>query len=261
MKQIAVFGVGSMGTALIAAARKANPQLTVFAYDKDENKLLKAVADLNISLGAMADLSKCELIVLAVKPQDVSIVLTDIDKLLDSSQTVLSVAAGVSLSKLESYLTNAVPVRCMPNTPALVGVGFSTISVLPNTAKIHIDRAQEFLSAAGKTLLIDEELQDSFTAIHGSGPAYVFLLIEAMINAAINEGISEQWATDAVIQTVLGAVQLAIQSGESAALLRERVTSPGGTTQAALNELNSGGFSELIATAVKAARQRASELG
>jgi len=261
MKQVAVFGAGAMGTALIAAAKKVNPHLLFLVFDKDESKLNLTVTNLNVKAGNKEDLSKCELILLAVKPQDVSTVLTEINELLDNSQTVLSVAAGISLDKLKSLLSNAVPVRCMPNTPALIGLGFSTISVLPGTADIHLSRAQELLSAAGKTLQIEEELQNSFTAIHGSGPAYVFLLIEAMISAAIKEGISEQAATDAVIQTVLGAAQLATQTGESARSLRERVTSPGGTTQAALNELNSGNFSELIAKAVKAARQRASELG
>jgi pyrroline-5-carboxylate reductase len=261
MERISIFGVGAMGTALASAAKTAYPEAKIFVFDKDKSKVETISSSLSVSAGNITDISNSELVVIAVKPQDIFSVLSEIDQHLSSKQTVLSVAAGVSLAKLKSLISAATPVRCMPNTPALVGVGFSTISVLPQTDDLHLNRAIEFLSAAGKTLVIPENQQDIFTAIHGSGPAYVFLLIEAMVQAAIKEGISKEAATEAVLQTVLGAAELAIASNEPVGVLRERVTSPGGTTEAALKELANGGFVELMQIAVQAARKRAAELG
>jgi len=261
MRNVVVIGVGAMGTALIAAAKTADAQLEISVTDKDETKVMAAKKSLNVALADDSTISSAELIVIAVKPQDISKVLIELNPKLTKSQTVLSIAAGVTLDKLTQLVPNATPVRCMPNTPALVGSGLSTLSVLENTDAIHLKRATEFLAAAGKVMVIPEELQDSFTAIHGSGPAYVFLLIEALVAAAISQGISEADATAAVIETVAGAAALIAKTGESASTLRERVTSPGGTTEAALSVLAAGGFSQLVAQAVAAAKQRAAELG
>lgn len=260
MKQVVVIGVGAMGTALIAAAKTKNPDLLISVLDKDVEKVTQATKDLGVLVADNAALVTAELILLAVKPQDVFKVLADLGGKLNPAQTLLSIAAGVSLAKL-SGATNATAIRCMPNTPALVGQGFATISANPTADPIHLDRAIEFLSSAGETLVIPEALQDSFTAIHGSGPAYVFLLIEALVDAAQAQGISKTDATHAVIATIAGAAELISQTGESASKLREKVTSPGGTTAAALAVLNDGGFTQLVAAAVAAAKKRAGELG
>lgn len=260
MKQVVVIGVGAMGTALIAAAKNKNSNLAVSVLDKDSEKVAQATKDLGVLVADDAAIAAAELILLAVKPQDVSKVLADLGAKLQKSQTLLSIAAGVSLDKLSSA-TSATVIRCMPNTPALVGRGFTTISANPDTDSIHLDRAIEFLSSAGETLVIPEKLQDSFTAIHGSGPAYVFLLIEALTAAAQAQGIPRDDATRAVIATVAGAAELISQTGEAASTLREKVTSPGGTTAAALAVFNDAGFTQLVAAAVAAAKQRAAELG
>ena len=261
MKNVVVIGVGAMGTALIAAAKAANGQLNISVTDKDEAKAQSAINQLDVTKADDSDIAAAELIVIAVKPQDISAVLAELNPKLNKSQTVLSIAAGITLEKLTTLVPNAVSVRCMPNTPALVGKGFSTVSVLPNSEPIHLSRATEFLAAAGTVLAIDEKLQDSFTAIHGSGPAYVFLLIEALVAAAMAQGISEADATAAVIETIAGAAALIAETNESAATLRQRVTSKGGTTEAALQVFADGGFTELVAQAVAAAKQRAAELG
>lgn len=261
MRNVVVVGVGAMGTALIAAAKSKNPNLMVSVMDKDSTKVEAAVNELGVVAADNDAILNAELIVIAVKPQDINSVLAELNPLLNEKQTVLSIAAGVSLAKLSQLITSAVSIRCMPNTPALIGRGFTTVSANSNTEGMHLARAIEFLSAAGKVMVIAEELQDSFTAIHGSGPAYVFLLIEALVNAAIEQGISESDATSAVIETVAGAAELILQTGESAQDLRNRVTSPGGTTAAALNVFNEGGLSELVSKAVAAAKQRAAELG
>ncbi|MFM1906138.1 MAG: hypothetical protein RIT32_934 [Actinomycetota bacterium] len=260
MQQVVVIGVGAMGTALIAAAKAKLPQLNISVQDKATEKVDHAISELGVGKADEAALAAADLIVLAVKPQDVSKVLAELKPALSNKQTLLSIAAGVTLTKLAAQ-TEATVVRCMPNTPAMVGRGFSTLSVLADTDQIHLTRATQFLAAAGQVLVIPESLQDSFTAIHGSGPAYVFLLIEAMIAAAVAEGIAEAEATAAVIQTVLGAAELIAQTQESASTLRERVTSPGGTTAAALAVFEQAGFQQIVAAAVSAAKRRAAQLG
>jgi pyrroline-5-carboxylate reductase len=246
MKQVVVIGAGAMGSALIAAAKQADQDLKISVIDKDQSKVATAISELNVIAGDDAAIATAELIVLAVKPQNLMDVLVELDSKLSQDQTVLSIAAGINLTKLSQGLSKATAVRCMPNTPALVGKGFTTISVL---------------QPAGTTMVIPEALQDSFTAIHGSGPAYIFLLIEALVAAAQEQGISAADATAAVIQTVAGAAELIAKSAEPASVLRERVTSPGGTTQAALAVLTAGGFTQLVTAAVAAAKQRAAELG
>jgi len=261
MRNVVVIGVGAMGTALIAAAKSADAQLQISVSDKDETKVSAATKSLNVAIADDRAITSAELIVIAVKPQDIANVLTELNPRLNKSQTVLSIAAGVTLEKLNQFVPNATTVRCMPNTPALVGKGLSTLSVLANPDPIHLERATEFLTAAGKVMVIPEELQNSFTAIHGSGPAYVFLLIEALVAAAVAQGISEKDATAAVVETIAGAAALIAETGESASTLRHRVTSPGGTTEAALEVFAAGGFGQLVAQAVAAAKQRAAELG
>ena len=261
MKQVVFIGAGAMGSALIAAAKQADQDLKISVIDKDQSKVATAISELNVIAGDDAAIATAELIVLAVKPQNLMDVLVELDSKLSQDQTVLSIAAGINLTKLSQGLSKATAVRCMPNTPALVGKGFTTISVLPDTAQVHLDRAISFLQPAGTTMVIPEALQDSFTAIHGSGPAYIFLLIEALVAAAQEQGISAADATAAVIQTVAGAAELIAKSAEPASVLRERVTSPGGTTQAALAVLTAGGFTQLVTAAVAAAKQRAAELG
>ncbi len=261
MRNVVVIGVGAMGTALIAAAKSADDQLQISVSDKDETKVIAATNSLDVAVADDSAMTSAELIVIAVKPQDITKVLTELNPKLTKSQTVLSIAAGVTLEKLNQLVPNATAVRCMPNTPALVGKGLSTLSVAANTDAIHLARATEFLAAAGKVMVIPEELQDSFTAIHGSGPAYVFLLIEALVAAAVAQGISEKDATTAVIETIAGAAALIAETGESASELRQRVTSPGGTTEAALAVFATGGLTQLVAQAVAAAKQRAAELG
>jgi pyrroline-5-carboxylate reductase len=175
---------------------------------------------------------------------------------------VVSIAAGIPVARLQHWLGGDLPVvRCMPNTPALLGAGVTGLYAGDRVDATQRQRAQDLLSSAGATVWVDAEpLIDAVTAVSGSGPAYVFLLAEAMEAAAVAEGLSAADARTLVAQTLLGAGRMLDEAGEAPAELRRRVTSPGGTTQAAIEAFQAGGFEALVASAVHAARERGAAL-
>ena len=175
---------------------------------------------------------------------------------------VVSIAAGITVAQMQRWLGGGVPVvRSMPNTPALLGAGVTGLHASDEVDAAGRERAELLLSAAGPTVWIDAEAKmDAVTGVSGSGPAYVFLLAEAMEAAAVAEGLSAEAARTLVLQTVLGAARMLTESGETPAELRRRVTSPNGTTQAAIETFQAGGFETLVARAVHAATVRGGEL-
>lgn len=201
--------------------------------------------------------------VLAVKPQMMRAVCTGLAQLAQASRPlVVSIAAGITSAQLQRWLGgSAAVVRCMPNTPALLGAG---VTGLFASAEVDADgrkRAEALLASAGETVWIEDEAQmDAVTAVSGSGPAYVFLLAEAMEDAGIAEGLPAATARSLALQTVLGAARMLTESGEPPAELRRRVTSPGGTTQAAIETFEAGGLRALVAKAVANAAERGREL-
>ena len=201
--------------------------------------------------------------VLAVKPQ---VLRTVCESLAEAAQAarplVVSIAAGITGAQIERWLGgNVAVVRCMPNTPALLGAGVTGLHANTHADAAGRDIAETLLSAAGATVWIDEEAQmDAVTAVSGSGPAYVFLLAEALQAAALAEGLPADAARTLVLQTVLGAARMLIEGEVDAAELRRRVTSPNGTTQAAIEAFEAGDFSGLVARAVHAATVRGREL-
>ncbi|MEY3568485.1 MAG: hypothetical protein RL587_925 [Actinomycetota bacterium] len=262
MDSVLFVGGGSMGSALIKAIRQSHPATLVYLEEKDVAKRDSIVSEFGVKPADADTATKVDLIVLAVKPQDLVNVMENLNPKITSNQTVMSIAAGIKLEKLKNGLGNAgAVIRCMPNTPALIGRGYSTISVLPDTDEIHLERAKYLLQCAGNYQLIDESLQDSFTAVHGSGPAYVFLLAEHLIAAAINLGVEPDLAKEAVFETISGAAELMRSSNQDPFKLREMVTSPGGTTAAALAVFAEGDFAALVDRALAAAKARALELG
>jgi len=200
---------------------------------------------------------------LAVKPQMMRAACLP---LADAAQTrrplVVSIAAGIPIARLQHWLGGGLPVvRCMPNTPALLGAGVTGLHAGDGVDATQRQRAQDLLSSAGATVWVDAEpLIDAVTAVSGSGPAYAFLLAEAMETAAIAEGLPAADARTLVVQTLLGAGRMLDEAGEAPAELRRRVTSPGGTTQAAIETFQAGGFEALVASAVHAARERGAAL-
>ena len=201
--------------------------------------------------------------VLATKPQVLRAVCESLAVQAQAARPlVVSIAAGITAAQLERWLGGAIAVvRTMPNTPALLGAGVTGLFASDGVDAAGRDFAEALLSAAGKTVWIDDEAQmDAVTAVSGSGPAYVFLLAEAMVDAGIREGLPAEAARTLALQTVLGAARMLTESDVDAAELRRRVTSPNGTTQAAIEAFEAGGLRVLVADAIHAARVRGAEL-
>ena len=201
--------------------------------------------------------------VLAVKPQVLRDVCEALAPLAQAARPlVVSIAAGITSTQIEHWLGGGVAVvRCMPNTPALLGAGVTGLYANARVDAAGRDAAAALLAAAGETVWIDvESLMDAVTAVSGSGPAYVFLLAEAMQAAALRERLPADAARTLVLQTVLGAARMLTESDADAAELRRRVTSPGGTTQAAIESFEADGFRELVGKAIHAATRRGREL-
>jgi pyrroline-5-carboxylate reductase len=201
-------------------------------------------------------------LVIAVKPQDMGALLDEIKSVVSPDKLVISVAAGITSGFIGGRLAGDVPVvRVMSNTPVLVDEAMSVISAGPHAAEEHLRRAEQLLRPVGKVLRIPESQQDAATALSGSGPAYVYFLVEAMVDAGILLGMPRNNALEMVKQAVYGAATMLRDSGEHPVLLREAVTSPGGTTINAIRELERHGVRAAILAAIEAARDRGRELG
>ena len=207
---------------------------------------------------AVAD---AETVLLVVKPQDMSGLLADIAPAIKPGALVVSLAAGVDTEFIESRLPEGVAVvRVMPNTPAQVDEGMAAISPGLHSTQDHLDRVTEILSATGRVITVPERYQDAVTAISGTGPAYLFFVVEAMIEAGVHLGLPRSTATELVVQTMLGSAKLLRETGEHPTVLRERVTSPGGTTTAAVRQLEDHKVRAAFLGAMEAARDRSREL-
>jgi pyrroline-5-carboxylate reductase len=215
----------------------------------------------SVTTDLVAAIAGRDVVVVAVKPRDVPEVLETLSGSVAESQTVISLAAGVTTESYESRIGAVPVVRAMPNTPALVREGVTGIAAGKYAGEDDLDSAQEVLGAVGAVRVMDELLLDAVTAVSGTGPAYVFLLAEALTEAAMREGLSREIAEKFVHQTIRGAGHLLTDTSKSASELRYEVTSPGGTTAAAVHVLEERGFRALVEDAVRAAAIRATELG
>jgi len=264
--KLGFIGAGNMATALIRgmlAAHLAAPE-QILVFDIDSNKINKMVAAHGVlACGDNLDVVKrSDLVVLAVKPQNMKTVLAEIAPAVRGDQCFISIAAGVTLARLESALgPQARVVRVMPNTPALIGAGAAGIARGRMATEGDVALARAIFEAVGTAVVLDEKHLDAVTAVSGSGPAYVFFFVEALLEAAQKVGLDRDVAGKLVKQTLLGAARMVNEVEQTPAQLREAVTSPGGTTFAALTVMREGGFSDLIARAVQAATARSVELG
>lgn len=202
---------------------------------------------------------QADFVVLAVKPQHAAAALEAIDGS-THEPLVISIMAGVTISRIQEMTQVKRVVRVMPNTPCLVGEGASGIAAGDNVDVEDLKQVSELLKSVGKVAEVAEAQMDAVTGVSGSGPAYVFRLIESLIEGGVAEGLSSDVAATLAVQTVLGAAKLVIETGEDPAVLRDRVTSPGGTTLAALNSLKADGFGPAVVSAVSAATARSKEL-
>ena len=260
---VGVIGAGVMGEAIIAAliAYGVKPELITIS-EKRKDRTDELIKRYGISVAEISgNVSKAQALLLVVKPQDMAGVLSEIKSSLNPDAVVVTFAAGKTISFVSDALGTGNPViRVMPNTATLVGVGMAAISLGSGVTTEQSHFVTGFLAATGKVVELPEELQDAVTATSGSGPAYFFRFVEAMVDGAKALGLSHEVATELTVQTMIGAAKLLESSGKSATTLRENVTSPNGTTAAALASLDANKISTLVATAMKAARDRSQEL-
>jgi pyrroline-5-carboxylate reductase len=265
--RLLVIGGGRMGEALIGGLLRAGWSGEDIGVVEKVEARRKELADRFLGLQVPADVvdvPSCDGAVVAVKPADVEGACLSLATMPQPPLHVLSIAAGVRIEDLELWLRNAGPVpvvRAMPNTPAQVGLGAAAIS--PGTAATEADLAwaEEILSAVGVVVRVPEHLLDAVTGLSGSGPAYVFLVVEAMIEAGVLNGLPRETAEALVRQTLLGAAHLLAEGAEGPAALRAAVTSPGGTTAAGLAALEDRGVRAAFLHAVTAATERSKQLG
>ena len=252
-----------MGEAIIAGLLKAGacPAEAIMAADNSSTRLdhLKARYGIAVTNDNMAVVSRSDVLVLAVKPQVMPEVLREIGHSIHEDVVVISIAAGVRIATLMQFV-KARLVRSMPNVCATVGEGVTALVSTPRVNDADRAVAEELFRAVGTVLWVEEAKIDAVTAISGSGPAYVFLMMEALMQAGVENGLTLEQARALVYQTVKGSAVLAMM-GEHPAVLRERVTSPGGTTAAALHELEAHGVRAAFLAAVSAAVRRSKELG
>lgn len=264
--KIGFIGGGNMATSLIKGlidSGHSAQHIWVADVDADKLRTLAENMEVNTTTSNEEVVRKSEIIVLAVKPQILNSVAKGIADLVQQRQPVIvSIAAGVNQASLAQWLgRNTAIVRCMPNTPALVLTGATAMHANAKVNAAQRDLAENILRSVGLVLWVDDEaLLDAVTAVSGSGPAYFFLLMEAMEKAAVDLGLDPHDAALLVKQTALGAAKIALESRESTQQLRTRVTSPGGTTQSAIETFQKGGFEPLVAHAMHAARDRAIEM-
>lgn len=265
-QKIGFIGGGNMASSLISGliASGHSPQdLWVSDINQDALKVLAQSLNVNTSTNNDDIINAVDVVVLAVKPQILSTVAKNATASIQQKQPlVVSIAAGISQQSLSQWLGNNIAiVRCMPNTPALVLTGATALHANEQVTAEQHDLAENIMRSVGIALWVNDESElDVVTAVSGSGPAYYFLLMEAMEKAAIEMGMNEVTARLLVQQTALGAAKIALESSESPEQLRKRVTSPGGTTQQALETFEEGGFTALVSKALHAARDRSIEM-
>ncbi|HEX9763465.1 MAG TPA: pyrroline-5-carboxylate reductase [Acidimicrobiia bacterium] len=261
---VGIIGVGAMGEALasgLLAAGWAPSEITLCVRRPERGEDLANRTGCPVTLEAVEAIRGRDLVVVAVKPRDVGVIVETLAGHLEPGQTVLTLAAGVTTATYEQGLGAVPVVRAMPNTPALVRQGVTGIAAGRHASEEHLAVARQVLDAVGSVRVLDESLLDAVTAVSGTGPAYVFLMAEALTEAAMREGLPRDVAESFVNQTIRGAGHLLTDTSKSPAQLRYEVTSPGGTTAAAMHILEERGFRALVEDAVRAAAVRAAELG
>jgi len=265
-RKIGVIGAGNMGEALISGllhSRSSTPENIICSdIRKDKLKTVKESYGVLTSGNNLNVVSASEIVVYAVKPQIMASVLRETATSLDMSKLIISIAAGVPLSAIESCLNKDLRlVRVMPNISASVKEGAAAIAPGKHALKDDLKVAKAIFDSVGKSVIIEEELMDAITGLSGSGPAYLFLIVDALADAGVKMGLSREDALLLSTQTVLGAAKLLMETNEHPGKLKDRVTSPGGTAIAGLHTLEQGGLRTTLINAVEAATRRSKELG
>ncbi|MBV9161008.1 MAG: pyrroline-5-carboxylate reductase [Pseudonocardiales bacterium] len=264
MTTIAVLGAGKIGEALLSgllnAGRSPDDLMFTERYADRAAQLEQTYRVRAVDTATAA--RKADVLVVAVKPQDIDPLLAELAGLIGSDILVVSLCAGLPTALYERRFPDGVPVvRAMPNTPMLVGQAMSAISAGRFATDAHLELTEELLGSVGKVVRVPESQQDAVAALSGSGPAYFFYLVEAMIDAGIMLGLPRPMVTELITQSAVGAARMLRDTGDHPVLLREAVTSPGGTTIMAIRELERHGVRAALLAAIEAARERSVELG
>lgn len=264
-RRIAFVGAGNMGGALIRGILKAAllpaSQVVASTPETDQLALLaEAFPGLVTTANNCEAVAKADIVVIAVKPQIIRKVLREIQSDVPREALVLSVAAGVPIDFIHGILQRRVA-RAMPNTPAVVGMGATAVSFSSDCDERDIAAVKAIFTAVGMVTTVDESLLDAVTGLSGSGPAFIFTIIEALADAGVKVGLPRKKAQALAAQTVVGSARLLIDSGEHPGVLKDQVTSPGGTAIAGLHTLEEGGLRTTLINAVQSATERARELG
>ncbi|MBN1366346.1 MAG: pyrroline-5-carboxylate reductase [Dehalococcoidales bacterium] len=264
--KIAFIGGGNMGEAILKAvlANKLSipKEITVSDVSEARRKYLKKEYEVAVTSETLAAINSAEVIILAIKPQILTTVLSELNNRIKATQLVLSIIAGATIKKISEGLNHKRIVRSMPNTPAQIGEGMTVWTATPEVTAKQKKQAKTILGTMGQELFVeDEKYLNMATAISGSGPAYVFYLVESFVAAAEKVGWTTEEAEKLALQTLVGATHLLQKSDKTSAELRRAVTSPDGTTAAAIEQFEKGNFTGLVTQAIEAALKRAKELG
>lgn len=264
-QKLAFIGAGNMAEALMRGllSTGASAPERVYASDRNDDRLEQLAREHGIRTGSNVEVAQAaDIVVLAVKPQIMDRVLREIAPAITSEKLVISVAAGVPIEAMARRLVPAARIiRTMPNTPALVGAGATALAAGEHVTKDDLEVAVRIFRSIGRTVVLDEVQLDAVTGLSGSGPAYVFLIVEALSDAGVKVGLSRKDAMALAAQTVFGAAKLVLESGEHPGMLKDKVTSPGGTAIAGLHTLEAGGLRTTLINAVESATHRSRELG
>lgn len=266
-KKIGFLGAGNMGKAIIGGLIQAEVIAPKNIYIFDANKEVAYLAaeenkGIEVLTSGDALAKKCDVVILAVKPNIYPIVIDDIKASVDRSTLIVTIAAGITIERCEGLFKTPVRlIRTMPNTPALVGEGMSAYCLNEMADEKDKEMVQTIFSGFGKAIEIKESLMNPFTATAGSGPAWVFMFIESLADAAVLEGLPRKEAYTIAAQTVLGSAKMVLETGLHPALLKDNVCSPGGTTIEGVASLEAGGFRSCVIDAVQAASHKAELLG
>ncbi|HYP44863.1 MAG TPA: pyrroline-5-carboxylate reductase [Propionibacteriaceae bacterium] len=258
-----MLGAGVMGETVLSGLLRAGWSAgDIVATDRRPEREVELRGTYGIEMLTNSEAAAgADTLILVVKPQDMRELLGEISGVLRPGALVVSLAAGVDTASIESQLpAGTAVIRVMPNTPAQVDEGMAAISPGSHSQQHHLDHVTDILSATGQVVTVPEHYQDAVTAISGSGPAYLFFVVEAMIEAGVHLGLPRDTASQLVVQTMLGSAKLLRETGEHPTVLRERVTSPGGTTAAAVRQLEDRAVRAAFIQAMEAARDRSREL-
>lgn len=264
--RIGFLGTGKMATAMaVGFAGNGIKGSNIFAANPNTNSLKafreNVSPDMITATGIDEWPEPVDVLFLAVKPYMFAKLLPQISKVIDSSVLVVSVAAGISIQQLEGWLPDGQRViRVMPNTPCLIGQGVSGVSCGTNASEEDLQTIESLMQSVGRVVTVEEPLLDAITGLSGSGPAYVFQMIEALSDGGVKMGLKRETATELAAQTLLGAAMMVLETGKHPGQLKDEVTSPGGTTIAALHALEKGGLRSALMDAVEASAKRSREL-